>query len=217
MVGLARGNSILRRTINRAGVCLFLATLFGPARAFAEPIELANIRWPHGGMRISPGGEATGVTFFVEIGGDPFGGGIKLFEDLNFGEGHSSGNFSADSASDPDFLNFAATLTNGTNDGFVFMERFVPRGGGGGSGAYEFGLFGGSDFSGAQITRITLQVTSLDVVLSAPFNRWTMDARLIIEGNPSSVPEPASIYVVLCGLALVAGSAWSRRVVPIIA
>ncbi|WP_211203295.1 hypothetical protein [Candidatus Accumulibacter contiguus] len=91
----------------------------------------------------------TGLKLFVEIGEQPFQGGIKLFEDLTFGAGHSSGSFSADAASDPDFLNFTAKLTDGVNDYFSFMHRFVPGPCcGGGEAQREFQLFGvgGSKF-----------------------------------------------------------------------
>ncbi|NMQ04250.1 PEP-CTERM sorting domain-containing protein [Candidatus Accumulibacter phosphatis] len=67
-----------------------------------------------------------------------------------------------------------------------------------------------------EITRVVFQVNSLDVVLhnpklsSSPVG-YSLDGRLIFEGTPSSIPEPATIYLMLIGFASVAGTARHRR------
>ena len=186
---------------------VFLLWLFTSSFvASASAAVLADITYPLLGA-VLPSGGYTGFKLYVEDGGTPYGG-YQLFEDLVFPIGHTSGTYYADATSDPDFAAFAAKLMDGVNDPMIFWGEFYPAFpgcacGGGAGPVGEFSRFGGHDFLGSVVTRIALQIDSLDVS-SAPGGPSSVfiDARFIVEGEPAAVPEPSSVTLLAGGLSL---------------
>ncbi len=179
---------------------VFVAVFAFGGSAMASPVELANVPYLLLGVGDGPG--HTGFKLYVDDGS------YRLFEDLLFPLGHSSGTFYADASSDPDFSGFASNLTNGINDFMWFWGTLEPGGAGGAAGAGEFPIFGGHDFLGDVITRIRLQVDSLDVSPSDA----SVHARFIVEGEAAPVPEPSTFGLLSGALLLVLIA--SKRVRP---
>lgn len=149
----------------------------------------------------------------VAIGMGPgtgFNTGPQLFENVNLTVGASLGNeYMVRTGSDPDFATFVNTLSNGNANDQVWRHTGVSGVGTSGGSLSEALWADGqpADFSGAQITGISLYI--YDLYFASPGRNpngngnWTdfrVGRELRIYGI---VPEPASLSL-LFGLAAIA-------------
>ncbi|HWS99465.1 MAG TPA: PEP-CTERM sorting domain-containing protein [Pyrinomonadaceae bacterium] len=111
-------------------------------------------------------------------------------------------------SSGPEFEAAARFLTDGQNGAIGYFHSFIAGGEGGQVGPESLLFFGDAsgsgrvDFAGFEITSLEFRIDEL--TLSSPGGIWTdSSARstLTVNGQPSAVPEPATLCLMGLGLA----------------
>jgi hypothetical protein len=147
-----------------------------------------------------------------------------LFEDITITSADVGQRFTVTEATDPDFNDFVALLTDGPNNIIALGVRGngVPRSGsilGFGTGVFN----GNPDLLGNTISSISIQLNSLIFNTSVSQNgdevitNYSYDNTLIIEGQPvdqpsQTVPEPTAGLSLLLFGAVGAGSLLKRQI-----
>jgi hypothetical protein len=178
-------------------------------------------------------GISTGVRFDLRISPNilerPQSGGTRgtlapLFEDITITSADVGQRFTVTEATDPDFNDFVALLTDGPPNIIALSVRGngVPQ-----SGSilgFGSGVFGGNpDLLGNTISSISIQVDSLIFNTSVSQNggevitNYSFDNTLIIEGQPvdqplTTVPEPTAGLSLLLFGAVGTGSLLKRQI-----
>lgn len=219
-------SAIKRLLIATAGAALLTLEIGGGAQA-------AILGTRNFSGRGSDIGISTGVRFDLRISPNilqrPQSGGTRgtlapLFEDITITSADVGQRFTVTEATDPDFNDFVALLTDGQANIITLSVRGngVPESGsilGGGSGAFG----GNPDFLGNTISSISIQLNSLIFNTSVSQNGgrvrtdYSFDQTLIIEGQPveqpsQTVPEPTAGLSLLLFAAVGAGSLLKRQI-----
>jgi hypothetical protein len=149
-----------------------------------------------------------------------------LFEDITITPADVGQRFTVTEATDPDFNDFVALLTDGLGN-MISLYLYTNLGQGGSSLGFGSGVIGGNpDFLGNTISSISLQINSLILNTPVPPDQngqrpstyySSFNGTLIIEGQPvdrpsQTVPEPTAGLSLLLFGAVGTGSLLKRQI-----
>jgi hypothetical protein len=147
-----------------------------------------------------------------------------LFEDITITSVDVGQRFTVTEATDPDFNNFVALLTDGPFNMLTLYVRGNGGAGGGSSLGFGSGVLGGNpDLLGNIISSISIQLNSLIFNTSVSQNgsgvttSYSFNGTLIVEGQPvdqtsQTVPEPTAGLSLLLFGAVGTGSLLKRQI-----
>ena len=198
----------MRRLLTLAGV----AAAIGLGAGASGSPQIASWSYQNGGGTRIIGDQ---VSLSLRIAAQSESPGPTLFEDLLLDESDVGKTFAATAATDPDFGDFAAFLTNGQDD-VVTYSAGVVGGGFGSRDGHESNLYGGQlgsvDAAGIAIDGVELRVDALS--LASPGSdpnhdgNWT-DYELDV--TVSLVPEAEDPEGLGAALAVLGGLRCARR------
>jgi hypothetical protein len=202
-------------------VLLFCALASLPRLAYANPIAIAaapmNFGLGSGGPGVQP--DLVG-SFFLEVATAP-GKSVRLFE-VPVTSADVGTTFHVTAATDSDFNDAAASLTNGIDAfhgyGLQFADGFW-----GTQSVTEGELFHNNldfpspnpDLQGFRLTRISARLDTLHVSATPTTRDVSFTGVLSFDGSPSSpVPEPSTLVLVGMPVALAASRRIWRAALP---